>query len=756
MSNRIVRAVVVLFLVVLSRAIAQTNGPLPRAFVTPDSVTDSLPAGGTSEHPLSIANLGDAPLDFSIALSDGTPPAFDVLHPAGAGYGDVTSAAAGDLDGDGDTDIVAMPYLSGRADWWENLDGDGKQWMQHVIDTNGLHSGDTVRIADVDGDGDSDVIGISKSRQVMWWENSDGRGRQWTRHVVYTELHFGRDLDGADLDGDGDMDLVAAGYHTPGILCFVNKDGRGTQWETRTVGTIYAGMSVSVADMDRDGDPDVLASGINEITWWENTSGNAAAWVAHPVKNVFEYTGWVEPADMDMDGDLDIVSVSYGSDEYAWWENTDGRGRSWLKKPVIKKVNDRYSRGAAQGLAIVDFDGDGDPDVLGSSRLTYDIWWWENLGAGAAWTEHKLHIWDHIPVNEFSSTPADISTGDLDGDGDPDILRAFWTSGEIGWLENETAPPWMRVAPRAGSVTTGCQTQVTLQLDATDLPAGCVVSGRATFVCNDPLSPITHIPVVLNVLETNPPRTTIAITPPANEHGWHNTNVSVALVATDEESGVASIRYVLNGTPTVVPGERADFGITDEGRHVLMYGATDLAGNEEPMHDAGVWLDRTPPELTLTLVRRAANQDRCQLLFRVTDDLSGVESAEAGLKTPDIRGYTVRLNEAPTLVILVDTKKRDVKIHAPDPNVVLEQLRDGLFHLASGQDLKLRLSPGSKHWRIWRAGRTLNVEAPRIAFTAAANDYAHNFAEARVSLGQDARKPAFLGLLRALGLARTL
>ncbi|MEE4355026.1 MAG: FG-GAP-like repeat-containing protein [Desulfococcaceae bacterium] len=100
-----------------------------------------------------------------------------------------------------------------------------------------------------------------------------------------------------------------------------------------TIGAGFDGAeSVFAADVDGDGDMDVLGAAYDadEIAWWENIAGDASTWIKHSIDNMFDGAKSVSAADLDNDGDMDILGAAYLGDKVAWWENTVGDGSQWI------------------------------------------------------------------------------------------------------------------------------------------------------------------------------------------------------------------------------------------------------------------------------------------------------------------------------------------------------------------------------------------------------------------------------------------
>ena len=127
--------------------------------------------------------------------------------------------------------------------------------------------------------------------------------------------------------------------------------------------------------MDRDGDLDIVSasSGDNTIAWYENDGAANPSWTAADISTTADGARNVFVADIDSDGDLDIVSASHDDDTIAWYEN-DGNSDPSFTKNVISTSAD-----GARGVHIADIDSDGDLDIVSASRIDNKIAWYENL-----------------------------------------------------------------------------------------------------------------------------------------------------------------------------------------------------------------------------------------------------------------------------------------------------------------------------------------------------------------------------------------
>ena len=124
-----------------------------------------------------------------------------------------------------------------------------------------------------------------------------------------------------------------------------------------------------------------------------------------------------------------------------------------------------------------------------------------------------------------------------------------------------------------------------------------------------------------------PPVTSANATPAANAHGWNKTDVSVALSATDNDSGVHAIVFDTGGPTTTVPGSSASVSVTTEGVTTVSYHAVDNAGNVETTKTLIVRIDKTKPAPTCAGADAAWHATNVSLACTATDGGSGLANA---------------------------------------------------------------------------------------------------------------------------------
>ena len=201
--------------------------------------------------------------------------------------------------------MLSASQFTDKIEWYEN-DGE-ENFAVNLLDGAAGGAYD-VHAADMDGDGDLDVLGTAPSdSKIRWYENL-GEG-EFVAHVVSTEAGSGvRQAYAADLNGDGYMDVVSNRYQGSSQVMWYQNDG-AMNFEPKTAASLDFITGIHVTDVDLDGDLDVVASQsyLGSMFWLEN-DGDGAFTVHTITANGHDYQD-VTAADVDGDGD----PISYRS-----------------------------------------------------------------------------------------------------------------------------------------------------------------------------------------------------------------------------------------------------------------------------------------------------------------------------------------------------------------------------------------------------------------------------------------------------------
>jgi hypothetical protein len=353
-------------------------------------------------------------LIFIKKIVDGNPPAREGCC--------LDVCAVGDIDGDGIDDIMVGSENSIGIVWYHSPSNQPYPIAQGSFTTDG-------EIFDMDGDGDGDVVISCISRdQIEWWENSgDPFNDVWEIHKI-GDL-FAHDLSVGDINGDRRPDVVVFRKgRQPQLTVFLAPRDKNENWERIQIAT-PEGEGLDLGDVDGDGDLDIAAS----RQWYENSTPDGKSWIEH----IFTSNWGVDcrniVADMNNDGLNDIVlSFSEGEGRVSWFENPD-----WIEHHIETGI-----LVGAHSLEVADFNQDGFPDVLTGEMHTSPqkrVIVYQNLEGEGNW---KRNILDSLGTHN-------ARVGDVDGDGDPDIIGKNYDGTKTVDLWENQNPPHPKFSPRS-------------------------------------------------------------------------------------------------------------------------------------------------------------------------------------------------------------------------------------------------------------------------------------------------------------------
>ena len=365
-----------------------------------------------------------------------------------------------DMDGDSDIDLVTGSTSFGHGDlsWWEN---DGSQnFTEHSI-SSGEDNIWNVEPEDMDNDGDLDILVMRDDEYINFrvtvWVN-DGN-QNFTPHDIAASMDQQYWVYLIDLDQDGDVDVVsrkaALGGGVGQVVWLENESNLAfTEHIIASINNPY----VSAADLDSDGDEDVIVWSpfLQEIHWWENDGYQN--FTGHMILDSSAPPVSVVAADLDNDNDMDLL---VGVNNYISTLENDGN-QNFSEHVISTSVIDSPYVHAAD----LDGDGDGDVDALAASYWDTYVRWYENEG-GFSFAEHSL-------PGPGSYSPR---TADLDGDNDVDIIATVRFHHEIVWWENYSnlVSGDLTCVPAAGTVPFDVTFSVTMW---NNLPQTRLVAGR--------------------------------------------------------------------------------------------------------------------------------------------------------------------------------------------------------------------------------------------------------------------------------------
>ena len=267
------------------------------------------------------------------------------------------SIAVGDLNGDGNLDIVVGNYQQKNRVYLGDGSG-GFIGSELSADANNSNS---IALGDLDGDGDLDIV-VADTLPVSYVQPAnrvyinDGAGGFTAGTNISADTNPSISIALDDLDGDGDLDIVVANGYNEKNRVYLGDGAGGFTAGTDLSADTNDSRSIALGDLNGDGDLDIVVANNGQVNkvYLGNGSGGFASGTNISTDTNDSFS--IAVGDLDGDGDLDIVVANYGAVNKVYLG--DGSGGFTSGSDISADEN------GSSSIALGDLDGDGDLDIV--------------------------------------------------------------------------------------------------------------------------------------------------------------------------------------------------------------------------------------------------------------------------------------------------------------------------------------------------------------------------------------------------------
>jgi hypothetical protein len=397
-----------------------------------------------------------------VDVPDAFAEPFLTCQQVAAGVTGADVAVYGDVDGDGRMDLLAIDMYGGYSIFKQttarNFGGSVELMDAGTVGTTRAIC-PTVGPLDLDKDGYPDSIFLGKAASWRNGGSSDlvyfggsatsGSGTTTSMTLSGNENRFSNRCAVGDLNGDGALDIAIVNiYFGQKDVVFLNQGARGFG-PALDLSTSGFGHDIKIADIDQDGIADVIVS----------QSDSAGEYVLYGVgdgtfTNAYRFnsgsTGAVEVCDLNGDGYPDVITGDfYSSRGIKLYMNkgSSATGRSSQFQSAIV-LSTSYQR--VYGIACGDIDGDGDNDlVIAQTETNAAAIYFENIfTSGGSFSQASMSGPAGTAIASLTNANQ-ISLFDVDGDGNLDLIGG----GKVCFNSNPASNP--ASCDASGAITNG-------------------------------------------------------------------------------------------------------------------------------------------------------------------------------------------------------------------------------------------------------------------------------------------------------------
>ncbi len=335
--------------------------------------------------------------------------------------GDASYIRSADLDGDGDLDVLTSAFQDNKFKWYKN---DGNQVFEEYDIISSIAYISRFFVVDFDADGDMDIVAsVTYEDKIVWLEN-DGN-ENFTLIDIATGIDRVESIYVEDVDGDNDLDVVSVSFDDDKVTWHKN-DGNQIFTSQVIASDMDGAIDVVVKDLNSDGYMDILVANklAKTVVLFHNLMGT---FFEFELINNIKVTS-IAVGDLNGDDFLDLIVSSWVDDKayvYKGYQAQLGSTGYQLKETFL--INDWVRR-----AEIIDINGDGNNDfILGGKNNGFDdhFYWYENTDSSAF--TYQSHY-----IGEYTGYVRSLHVADFDNDSDMDIIYCEMMGLSL-WKEND-------------------------------------------------------------------------------------------------------------------------------------------------------------------------------------------------------------------------------------------------------------------------------------------------------------------------------
>ncbi len=609
---------------------------------------------------------------------------------------DLSSAAFGDYDNDGDLDILLTGDTGSLkiAKVYRNTDGNFSE--DTGITLSGVYSG-SVAFADYDNDGDLDILvtghtGSTGSAKV--YRNTDGHFNEDTGislpDISSCSVAFG------DYDNDGDLDLLIAG--NAGVSSKIARVYRNTEGSfSEDTGISLPGVeqsSVAFGDYDNDGDLDILLTGNADSGYiakiYQNTEGSFSEDTAINLPGV--YYSSTAFGDYDNDGDLDILLTGDTGSKIATIYNNNS-----LHSNTVPSKPSNLTSVVTDSKILLSWSAGSDAETISTTGLNYNLRIGSTPGASdilapmayplsngyrqipARGVIQNLTATYHLPEGTYYWSVQTIDTSFAASEFANESTLEISLAPEISTISNQSSTEDTTINAISFMITDTNTSPCSLTITFVSSNTSLIPTENISYTCNASHYTITMIP-----FENQSGASTITVTVSATDGLTASTSFGITVTMVNDTPTVANEipdQSVTEGSALTFTFAENTFNDVDSGDS-LTYSSTLYDGNSLP-----TWLSFDAPARTFSGTPTHSDVGTITITVTATDQYSSsvsdafvitVNSTNGAPAISDISPQTTLENLAVSLVFsLTDTIDGVLSLTGVSSNEVLVK-SDGL------------------------------------------------------------------------------